>query len=120
MRRLIFLLAVSLCWSLTAQDVTTFVRYEGPVVSDPVEKRYGWRSTVNHSGDRIAATYGRWDGAGEVRIFDLQSGKTLHRIDHPTGLRGLCLHPSGEQFATGDFAGNMVLRRFSDGQITRQ
>lgn len=97
-----------------------FERYEGPIVSDPVEVRYGWRSGVSGANDRVAVSYGRWDGAGQVRIFELETGEALHTIATRTGVRGLVSLPDGEHFATGDFDGNVVIRRFSDAVTVAQ
>ncbi len=120
MRSLFFLFGLLFGGIASAQIVPNAVRYEGPVVSIPTEVRFAWRVAANRDGDRVAVCCGHWNEAGEVRIFDLQSGKSLYRFESTLGVRGLTALPDGLHFASGDFSGNLVIRRFADGEIVSQ
>jgi WD40 repeat protein len=41
------------------------------------------------------------DASGEVRVWDLPSGRLLHAVKSPAGVRTLALHPEGRFLATG-------------------
>ncbi len=120
MNRFIFLLSTCVCCAANAQTLPVSVSYQGPILSDPIEIRYAWRSAVSADEDRIAVSYGHWSGVGEVRIFELKTGKTIGRYGTDQGVRGLAPLPGHRQFATGDFAGNLVIRNFSDGSVVSQ
>lgn len=97
-----------------------FLGYGEPIAVDPPEVQLGWRSVVNAGGDRLAVTYGHWNGPGETRIFDVKTGQSIAYFPNPVGLRGLAVLPDGEHFATGDFDGNFFIRNFSEGEVITQ
>lgn len=97
-----------------------FLQYGDPIAADPPDVQLGWRSVVNADSDRLAVTYGHWDGAGATSVFDANTAESIAYFPNAVGVRGLSALPDGEHFATGDFDGNFLVRKFSDGEIVTQ
>ena len=119
-RVLFTLSAVTICTVATAQMKQELFQYEKPIATSPVQIQYSWRCAANLDGDRVAVCYGHWQGAGEVRLFDGNTGESLQSYSFDRGVTALKGLPGRKQFATGDSHGNVVIRNFRDGSISHR
>lgn len=54
---------------------------------------------------------------GHLEVWDLATGKETLKLRGISGVRGVAFSPTGTTFATGDFAGTIILRDPATGQV---
>ena len=96
-------LAVSLFCVLTA-SLPTYAEDELPI-------RFAWFVDFSPDGKSLVAPYGGWlaNEGGEVRVWDVQTGKAKYVIASPRGVRGAAWSPKETFFASGSYGGAVVL-----------
>jgi WD40 repeat protein len=82
------------------------------------------RSVAFLSDGRIAATSGKWDKTkkaweGEIRIFDLKSGKTTSLKGHSYTIDSLALSPDGKQLASASEDETALIWDLGAGKVLR-
>ena len=68
-----------------------------------------WFPRFSTDGKWLLSAHGHWDGrqGGEVRIWEVSTGKPIHVIVQPRGVRSVCWAPDSSYFVMGGYAGDM-------------
>lgn len=80
-----------------------------PLLYEPnsTEVRVGgqawWAVAVSSDGRTAATAHGNGNTKGEVRVWDLASGKVKWSAEEPSGTRSVAISPDGKTVATGSF-----------------
>jgi WD40 repeat protein len=109
--------------ALAALAAITFLPggLRGQEKADETEKavRLVWFPRFSPDGKLLAAAHGSWDQkeGGEVRLWNVETGKNTFVLKDPRGVRSVAWSPKGDFLVTGSYAG---IVRFYDprtGQI---
>ena len=68
---------------------------DGEPVTDELPNRYVWNAEFDASGTRLLVA-----GVPEARIWEIPSGRLLHRLKHKWHVRWACFSPDGELVLT--------------------
>src|SRR5262245_10968588 len=84
--------------------------------------RLAWATALSPDETWVAVGYGHWNvsDAGQVRVWDLTTGKPKWIADEPRGVRAVALSPDGTLVASGNFGGQLRLRDAATGKIKQE
>jgi WD40 repeat protein len=70
-----------------------------------------WFPRFSPDGKWLLSAHGRWEDRepGEVRMWDVATGKAKHVIGHSRGVRSVDWSPKGTYFVSGAYGGNLGL-----------
>ncbi len=73
--------------------------------------RLVWFPRFSPDGESLLSAHGGWEAqeGGEVRLWNVDTGKAQHVIEHPRGVRTVAWSPKGTYFVSGDFGGTLRL-----------
>jgi WD40 repeat protein len=89
-----------------------------PAKSKPAKSKDGekvvtlaWFPDFSPDGKWLVTPHGSWkqEEAGEVRVWDVMTGKVRHVIPSPRGVRAVIWSPKGTFFASGNYRGDLRL-----------
>lgn len=94
------------------------VQPQAKVVQPDKVVRLIWFPRFSPDGRRLLTAHGSWDAkeAGEVRVWNVQTGKAEHVLAHPRGVRTVAWSPSGAFFISGAYGGSL---RYFDGDTAK-
>ncbi len=76
--------------------------------------------SFDSEGKRFAAVSGL-DGAGQLKIFEVDSKKKLIQIENPkSALYAVSIRPDGKMVAAGGFDGVIRLYQLTDGKLIKE
>ena len=78
---------------------------------DNLPIRFAWFVDFSPDGKSLVVPYGGWlsNEGGEVRVWDVETGKAKLVIPSRRGVRGAAWSPQGTFFASGNYGGYVVL-----------
>ncbi len=84
--------------------------------------RYTWGTALSPDETWVAVSYGHWGAAeaGQVRVWDLATGKSKWAANEPRGARAIAVSPDGSLVASGNFGGQLRLRDAATGAIKKE
>ena len=82
--------------------------------------RFAWFVEFSPDGRWLVAPYGGWDAdeQGEIRVWDVKTGKARFVIPSRRGVRAATWSPKGSFFASGNYAGDVSLYDSKSGKPT--
>lgn len=87
----------------------------------PAEKtvRLIWFPRFSPDGKWLLSAHGSWDGneGGEVRMWDVATGKAKHVLTQSRGVRSVAWSPEGKYFVTGGYAGDLKFYDTAGGKL---
>ena len=91
---------------------------EGLVVST----KLAWGTAMSPDQTWVAVSYGHWATAeaGQVRVWDIATGKPRWVAYEPRGVRAVAISPDGTLVASGNFGGQLRLRDAATGAIKQE
>jgi WD40 repeat protein len=106
---------------------TLAVAQAKPAPKKPVEKKEGeklvtlaWFPDFSPDGKWLVTPHGSWrqDEGGEVRVWNVATGKARYVIKSPRGVRAVIWSPKGTFFASGNYRGDLWLYDPETGGVT--
>ncbi len=82
--------------------------------------RCAWQGALSPDEKLLVVGYGHWTEAGEVRVFEVESGKMRFEFPERGGVRSVGFSPDGKLFASSNFVGEVKLRNVKTGKIRRE
>ncbi len=84
--------------------------------------RLVWFPRFSPDGKSLLSAHGGWEvqEAGEVRLWNVETGKAEHVIEHPRGVRTVAWSPTGNFFVSGDFGGTLRLFDAGTAKLTKE
>jgi WD40 repeat protein len=94
--------------------VTSLIFAVGPAAAEDKEDKpvtLAWFPDFSPDGKWLVTPHGSWkkDEAGEVRVWNVKTGKVRHIISSPRGVRTVIWSPKGTFFASGNYRGDVRL-----------
>ena len=91
---------------------------EGLIVST----KLAWGTAMSPDETWVAVSYGHWATAeaGQVRVWDIATGKPKWVAYEPRGVRAVAISPDGTLVASGNFGGQLRLRDAATGAIKQE
>lgn len=104
---LLVLFAVATIGSLTSGLHAQPAPKTGAAPAKPVSLI--WFPRFSPDGKWLLTAHGHWDAkqGGEVRMWEVGTGKPKHVIVQPRGVRSVCWAPDNSYFVMGGYAGDM-------------
>ena len=80
------------------------------------EVKLSWFPRFSPDGKWLLSAHGGWEQGqpGEIRMWDVSTGKAKHVLGHSRGIRSVDWSPTGNFFASGAFGGTLRLFRSED------
>src|SRR5687768_14396433 len=93
-----------------------------PPESIVANTRLTWSTALSPDESWVAVSYGHWSNAdtGQVRVWDVATGKTRWVAREPRGVRAVAISPDGTLVASGNFGGQIYLRDAKTGEVKQE
>jgi WD40 repeat protein len=84
--------------------------------------RLVWFPRFSPDGTRLITAHGSWEAeeGGEVRVWEVETGKPKFVIPTDRGVRTVAWAPDGKSFMSGDYGGTIFVYNAETGKQTDQ
>jgi RNA polymerase sigma factor (sigma-70 family) len=110
---------LALPWTPVGQPEIVLAQAPPPGARDITIDEQVLAVAFSPDGTRLATAGARWVKPGQLKVWEVSSGKLLYKLRGIAGIRSVAFSPDGQQIVAGQFGGMLRLHNAANGGVQR-